>query len=631
MRCFARLTGMIVLVIVLGLNATIVQAQFLEDQKLIASDAEANDNFGISIHMNGDTIVVGSRFDNCAAGFACGSAYVYRFDGTSWIEDQKLTASDASGVDLFGNNVAISGDTIIVGALLDNCTAGNDCGAAYIYRYNGVSWIEEQKLTASDAGADDFYGFHVSIKGDVAVVGAYLADNGLVINSGSAYVYRYNGTTWVEEQKLTASDKDFSDTFGWSVSVGVDTILVSAAFADGTSEANSGAAYIFRYNGTSWIQEQKLVASDPQAAARFGTDVSLEGDTAVIGANLDDCADGIECGSAYVFRFDGVSWNEEIKLTATDAVTDKWFGISVSLNRGNILVGAHRDDCTGGDICGSAYLFNFDGATWSEAQKLTASDAEAGDFFGASVSIYGGKAISGAQNDSCALGVECGSVYAFNGPSDNSVALSPLIADAPHDVTKDRYLSFNPSINLGRMTALRVTRVGSTTSRYVSCALGYAGTDGTDGKVGLLVQSPEFCEWTNAVIHIRGCDVVPGNEYLIEATADGVAFSAPVSIFTTAPQIAASRSYGDLVGAFENGEWKEAEGFVTANDIVAVVQKFQLLSTAPHISRVDNDGQTPNGLIASNDILREVQAFAGSDFGYGVTGCLTGTCVPNCP
>ncbi len=198
----------------------------------------------------------------------------------------------------------------------------------------------------------------------------------------------------------------------------------------------------------------------------------------------------------------------------------------------------------------------------------------------------------------------------------------------PFDFTKDRYLSFDPSTNAGQFTALRVMRVSSPLPWYVSCVLQDVGAD---GKLSELVTAAEFCDWTDSVIHVRGCEVVPGNEYLVEATTDDVVFSSSLSLLTTAPQIGASRQFGDVVGALVAGAWTAPDGIVTVSDITSVVQKFQLLTSAPHISRIDNDGKTPNGILASNDILRAVIAFAGGDFGFGVTNCLTGTCVPSCP
>ncbi len=210
----------------------------------------------------------------------------------------------------------------------------------------------------------------------------------------------------------------------------------------------------------------------------------------------------------------------------------------------------------------------------------------------------------------------------------NDLLLPPLPAPVPHDVTKDRYLSLNPSTNPGQPIALRVTRMDSTTPWYVGCGLQDAGVE---GKLSVLVQTTEYCVWTDSVIHVRGCEIVPGNEYLIEVTADDVNFSTPLSIFTTPPPFTAGRQFGDLAGSFIGGTWLAPDGLVTANDIVSVVQKFQLLPSAPHLSRVDTDGLVPNGIIAGNDILREVIAFAGGEFGDGVTNCLTGSCLPSCP
>jgi len=207
--------------------------------------------------------------------------------------------------------------------------------------------------------------------------------------------------------------------------------------------------------------------------------------------------------------------------------------------------------------------------------------------------------------------------------------LEPVVAaPAPHDVTKDRYLSFDPSTNAGKLIALRVTRVGAAAPWYVSCTLQDAGAD---GKLSELVQTPEFCDWSDSVIHVRGCEIVPGNEYLIDATVNDITFSIPLSMTTTTPQFNANRQFGDVVGSLVAGAWTVPDGLVTTNDIVAVVQKFQLNPLAPHLSRVDTDGKTPNGIIASNDILRAVVAFAGGDFGFGVTNCLSGTCMPSCP
>ncbi len=212
--------------------------------------------------------------------------------------------------------------------------------------------------------------------------------------------------------------------------------------------------------------------------------------------------------------------------------------------------------------------------------------------------------------------------------------VAPGSAGSPHDVTKDRYLSFNPSVNGSTVVGYRVTRATDTSSWYVDCA---TLTDvGAEGIVGLLTPAPVFCDWSGLtaspldVIHVRGCTIVPGNDYIIEATIDDVSFSQPRIVWTTPPQLAV-RQFGDLVGELLGGAWSAPDGLVTTSDIVAVIFHFANRISAPHISRVDTDGQVPDTIVDVKDILRVLGGFAGDDFGYGVTGCLTGTCVPNCP
>jgi len=189
--------------------------------------------------------VVGAYRDDREACTDCGSAYVYRFNGSSWVEEQKLTASDGAVFDYFGYSVSVSGNVAVVGAYQRNCP-GSDCGAAYVYRFNESTWLEEEKLTASDAAASDQFGISVSISGDVVVVGANSDDRAAANNCGSAYVYFFIGSSWVQEHKLKASDAAAGDQFGTSVSITGDVVAVGAPFWSGS---DSGAAYVFSLDG----------------------------------------------------------------------------------------------------------------------------------------------------------------------------------------------------------------------------------------------------------------------------------------------------------------------------------------------------------------------------------------------
>jgi hypothetical protein len=310
-----------------------------QQQKLTASDAAPNDDFGLAVAVSGDTAVVGAIGDD-DAGRDSGAAYVFVRSGTRWSQQQKLTASEAASNDLFGISVAVSGDTAVVGAYADD-DAGGDSGAAYVFVRSGTRWRQQQKLTASDAASSDLFGNSVAVSGDTAVVGARGDDDAGGVNSGAAYVFVRSGTRWSQQQKLTASDAAPNDDFGLAVALSGDTAVVGA-------ENNS--AYVFVRSGTRWSEQQKLTASDAAAGAGgfFGNSVAVSGDTAVVGAYADVDAGG-DSGAAYVFVRSGTRWSEQQKLTASDAAAGIRFGNSVAVSGDTAVVGAYADD--------SAYVF----------------------------------------------------------------------------------------------------------------------------------------------------------------------------------------------------------------------------------------------------------------------------------
>ncbi|MFT5288767.1 MAG: hypothetical protein ACI82F_000824 [Planctomycetota bacterium] len=397
-----------------------------EDAKLVASDADVSDRFGSATAIDGEVLVVGAPFDS-DNGTWSGSAYVYRYDGTtmSWNEEAKLIASDGALGHRFGESLSISGGVIVVGAYYDD-DLGVTSGSAYVYRYDDTtqSWNEEAKLLASDGTAGDRFAWgSVSIDGDRIVVGAaWDDDNGS--KSGSAYVYRYDGTTlsWNEEAKLLATDGAADDWFGRSVSIDGETVVVGAHLDDDDG-SGSGSAYVYRYDGTtlSWNQEAKLHASDPDVADYFGYSVSIDGGVIVAGAPYDD-DNGNWSGSAYVYRYDGttLSWNEEAKFHASDGEQLDILGWSVAVCGNTAVVGA-ASSIFDGFASGSAYVYRYDGTTmsWSEEAKLIASDGAGGDYFGYAVAACE-NAVIGAPRDQDA-GSLSGSIYVF--------ALSPPDAD----------------------------------------------------------------------------------------------------------------------------------------------------------------------------------------------------------
>ncbi|MCH7976787.1 MAG: T9SS type A sorting domain-containing protein, partial [Bacteroidetes bacterium] len=239
----------------------------------------------------------------------------------------------------------------------DRCEGVPTPGAAYVFAFDGASWTEEAKLTAADGAQADFFGISVSLSGDRALIGAH-QDDDAGDTSGSAYVFVFDGTSWTEEAKLTASDAAAEDHFGYSVSLLGNHALIGAYGKDGTND-DTGAAYIFAFDGASWTEEAKLIVSNAFEGYLVGFEVSLSDNRALVVA-IGDGHDGLGSGSAYIFAFDGISWNEEAKLIASDASFVDHFGVGASLSGDRALVGAHQ---AGIGAHGSAYIFDLPAST----------------------------------------------------------------------------------------------------------------------------------------------------------------------------------------------------------------------------------------------------------------------------
>src|ERR1022692_4607455 len=274
----------------------VVDPIWTQEAKLTASDGLAGDAFGVSVSVSGDTAVVGAGFKKIGLNRGQGEAYVFVRSGTTWTQQQTLTALDGATNAVFGFSVSVSGDTAVVGA--PNQDENDSPGAAYVFTRSGTTWTQQQKLTASDGSLVNEFGISVSVSGDTAVVGPAVAAFGGSVSQGKAYVFVRSGTTWTQQQKLTASDGVAGDAFGFSVSVSGDTTVVGA-----TGNNSQGAAYVFVRSGTTWTQQQKLTASDGAAGDLFGRSVSVDQGTAVIGAQAKNSAQG----AAYVFRNTGSS------------------------------------------------------------------------------------------------------------------------------------------------------------------------------------------------------------------------------------------------------------------------------------------------------------------------------------
>ncbi|MEE8156236.1 MAG: FG-GAP repeat protein [Phycisphaerales bacterium] len=328
-------------------------------------------------------------------------------------QDARLTASDPGVFESFGYSVALSGDTAIVSAQWDG-ELGTEAGAAYIFRLDPDTsiWIEQQKLLASDGDTGEHFGRSVTIQGDTAMIAATSHLHNGATGNGSVYVFQYNGSTWVEAQEFFASDGAIGDVFGDAVALSADVAVIGARFDDDNG-SNSGSAYVFRYDPdtSQWVEEQKLLASDGTEGDFFGTAVAVFGEVALVGADgHDDAAES--AGAAYVFRYDAQTsrWVEEQKLLASDGTELDRFGDSVSISGDVTLIGARLD------VSGSAYIFCYDvdKAQWIEQQKLLPSDGPGTYQFGRATAIDGDRAVIGAWSWSkLPGGPSVGAAYIF--------------------------------------------------------------------------------------------------------------------------------------------------------------------------------------------------------------------------
>jgi FG-GAP repeat len=386
--------------------------------KLTADDGVAGDYFGGAVSIYGNMAIVGASFDDSSTG----SAHIYEFDGSTWSQTAKLTASDAAGGDHFGHSVSISKDTAIVGAFA-NDDAGLSSGSAYLFEKDEAGWSEVMKLTAPDAAADDRFGQSVGVWSDGyfkrAVVGAY-ADDDKGSASGAAYTFTSElGSPWTQDAKLVASDGAAGDTFGKSVSIGHDRLIIGA-MGDDDNGSSSGSAYVFGHNGFAWNRVAKVTAGDGASDDWFGRSVAISQEprwTTIVGARNNDVES--ESGAAYIFDYDSGVYTQVAKLTADDGATGDYFGSSVALDGTTAIVGAYDD--TSGSPSISAYIFEYDGSDWDQTDKLVVGDAVVDDFYSYNVSVSGDNAIIGVREDT-ENGIGSGAAFIYGA----SVSAEPV-------------------------------------------------------------------------------------------------------------------------------------------------------------------------------------------------------------
>jgi len=439
MRAASCLLG-IVLVIIGGVSTAPAQPDFTPEAlitKLLpqADPAWTPDaRFGRAVAVDGDTAVFGAPWEEHSAFTKVGAVYVFTLVGADWLFQQRIIAPDPDQYHEFGHSVAISGDTIVIGADRDDDDA-DDAGAAYVFVRSGELWSLEQKLTPDEIflNEDDLFGHAVAIDGDTVAVAAPGNNNSHLTDVGAVFVYTRSAGVWTEQQKLIHADPVASDLLGISLATDGDTLIAGASWKEVGGVPFAGAAYVFTRTAGVWIQQQKLTAPSGPAMEAFGSTLALRGDTAFIGVPVANLGLGRE-GAVDVFTRSGSTWTGHARLTASDAEEDDYFGTSLAFDADTVLIGAYGDDLATGNETGSAYVFTGAGAIWAEQAKLAASDAEGGDRFSWSVALEGDTAFIGAPNDDHDGGTMAGSGYVFGRSGATWTEETKIIAREADDV-----------------------------------------------------------------------------------------------------------------------------------------------------------------------------------------------------
>lgn len=518
--------------------------QVFPDQTILAADGVSGARFGAATAVDGSRMLVGASSDS-ENGDRAGAVYVYELEAESWVEKHKLLASDGGPVDFFGSRVKLLGDTAIVGAFRDD-DFGQDSGAVYVFEFDGSVWNETQKLTASDAEEGDRFGLYLDAQGDWLVIGADLEDSAGQ-DAGAAYLFRNLGGTWVEEEKLQASDLSAGVRFGQQVAIFGNELIVGAYLSDAAGN-DSGAAYIYSFDGASWIEDEMLTSSDLDAGDLFGSRVDIQEGRAIVGAFQDSFDGLLRPGSAYIFEKEDGNWGQTVKLTAGTPTESGQFGLAVAVIGDKAFVVEPAADNP------EIHVYSKASGNWIEVGQLVDSASVSTDGFGVGLSVSSLYAVAGTPADADERGVVF--VYGINS--------APVAENDSFQALQEQVLTGNVLADNGQGAdsdpdgdQLSVESVGSFT------ALGIGG-EVTLGATGQFSYTPPAgatgeasFEYSildtsgaadNAVVTIN---VVPASDLSVDKisgsffTAPGGSISYSISVRNNGPSAVSSASVLD--------------------------------------------------------------------------------------
>jgi hypothetical protein len=476
--------------------------------KLTASTRLPMAAFGDAVALSESMALIGAPGDHGAAS-SSGAVYAFRRHGEHWQEIGKIIADDAAAFDSFGRAVAISGDVALVGAN-GHDAVGYNSGAAYLFRYDGTSWKQEAKLLP-ETPSDVHFGWTVALSGDIAVVGAPYGEGGF-LSSGAVYIFRHDGASWVQETRLISGSvggAGLRDLFGWSVAVSGETLVIGAPTA--------GLAYVLTPRDGFWELTTRLTGEETGGTSQFGYAVATEGSIVAVGAPQADAA-GNNAGLAYLFAFDGRHWQSTGKLAPTGLTPGGLFGWAVAMDSGGVVVGAPESEGVDDlEASGAGEFFVSDGMNWTHVARLHAIDAASNDHFGRSVAISHGTLLVGSPGDDDAAGA----AYArrFAAPNDPPGAAVDIIEYATSDGRfSTRHLLLTVGIRDEQGQAVPGASVSVRVDRDARPYFTGSGITGAEGTVEFLLRNyPPGCYRTTVVDLNGDTPLTPENVHCKES------------------------------------------------------------------------------------------------------------------
>ncbi len=297
-------------------------------QKLTDPGGASNDLFGFGVSISGNNAIVGAYWDDIGANADQGSVSIYNYDGSSWVLVETLTDGTGATGDNFGVSVSISGNFLIVGSASDDVGANQNQGSVSIYKYDGRYWVLMQKLSDPTGSPNVYFGFSVSLSGNHAIAGAYVDGAG----QGSASTIDYDGVEWAIKQKLTDASPAANDWFGYNVSISGNYAIVGIPLANVGTNTDQGAANIYHYDSGNWTLMQKLTNAGGASSDWFGHSVFISGSYAIVGAYFDDVGTNTDQGAASIFLRMGQGWQKLQYVTDPGGNPGDSFGFSTTFD-----------------------------------------------------------------------------------------------------------------------------------------------------------------------------------------------------------------------------------------------------------------------------------------------------------